>query len=270
MAVLFNHRRIVTQHGTPESVRTGGTLYFAHQALVLSSHIGRAIRAIFLNGISGYCEVESPEGFHFESGGTDKPFSVGFWVRAAGHGRVLVFQYGAIDSEWEIYARKDNRWLARLHGGADIEIGVRAARVTHDPQAWVFIAMTYDGQGTSAGIRLYRNGHPLEVEPIERGTYTAMRTVDRATLKIGRRKHTDMTGTIGELAVWDEALPPQTLRDLYGAGRPRDLLNAPAASSLSAWWRARPEDYPKLPDVKETNDGKFVNTTKHAIVVSRR
>lgn len=270
MAVLFNHRRIVTQYGTPESTDVGGTLYFAHQTLVLSSHIGRVIRAIFLNGVCGYCEVESPVGFHFENGGTDRPFSVGFWVRAVGHGRVLALQYGAADTEWEVYARKDRRWIVRLYGGTDIEIGVRATQSTEDAHAWAFVAFTYGALGVTSSIRMYRNGRPLETEPVTAGTYSAMRTVAQSVLKIGRRKHTDMTGTIGEIAIWDSVLTPETLRDLYGAGKPRDLLNAPGADSLSAWWRVRPDDYPVLHDEKETNHGTIVNTKKSAIVVSKR
>lgn len=270
MTVRFNHRRLVTQHGTPEGTTCGGVLYHTHQVLVLMAKIVPEIRAVFFNGVSGYCEVENPTNLHMGAGGSDKAFSVGFWIRASAEGRLNVLQYGTAEVEWEIYANKDRQWIVRLYQDSSTLIEAATDQKQRDIGSWVQIVVTYDGGGKASGLKIYRNGIELDATTGEQNGYSAMQEVAAAILKIGRRDNVEALGAVGELAVWGRELSAFEVRKIYGVGRPKDLLKADGSFDLVSWWRPQREDYPTVQDIAGENNATIVNMDEHAVVKSRR
>ncbi len=152
------------------------------------------------------------------------PFSFSLWLKPAQHSeRQVVFHKSMAPADagsrgYELIL-EDGRLAFGLHHmwpGNSIKIVSRGKLATGD---WSHVAITYDGSSRAAGLRLFLNGAPLDVEVI-RDKLTKDITYEQGPppFQIGYRFR-DMGykgGQIDDLAIFNRALSPLEALDLAG------------------------------------------------------
>jgi len=132
-------------------------------------------------------------------GGFDRaePFSLAVWLRGRGNLPMAGFQkFEGPDKrhgfEWmfdDIVLVDIQKWAARLTVSLIGDAPERAIRVRTRERLtlgdWYHVAMTYDGSGTAAGLRLYLNGRALTPEVVRDALAGSTRTA--APLRVGSK-----------------------------------------------------------------------------------
>lgn len=136
------------------------------------------------DGDRDYASLGDASYFTFSDGATDRPFSFFIWV----YRTTTLADIIHVISAKENYALSRYEWLFGLFspsnklavylysgssGSKYISCQSSAAQVTVLNQ-WYSVGFSYDGSGTSAGLRLYVNGVPVAVVPASAGVYVAM------------------------------------------------------------------------------------------------
>lgn len=152
-------------------------------------------------------------------------FSLAVWLKGRGNLPISVFQ--KIESpdrrrgyEWrldDIVLVDIQKWAARLTvriaGDSPddaIEIRTRERLRLGD---WYHVALTYDGSGKAAGLRLYLSGVPLDVD-VTRDALKGSCATD-AALRVGSKTlGKAFVGQLDDLRLYDRALTPQQVEDL--------------------------------------------------------
>jgi len=178
-----------------------------------------------------------------------QPFSCAAWVKLH-----------ANDAHGAICARMDNAsgyrgwdlWVQQRRVGMHIINAWpnNALKVVAKPQVkaneWVHVAVTYDGSGKAAGIKVYHNGQPqqtnVESDQLDGDTRTAV------PFKIGQRNSGDPINgaAVQDLRLYKRALGPgevETLARLAGfsavlAKESKDRTEE-EVNGLYAWWLGR-------------------------------
>ncbi|MFL6280725.1 MAG: DUF1553 domain-containing protein [Vicinamibacterales bacterium] len=152
-------------------------------------------------------------------------FSLAVWLKGRGNLPISVFQ--KIESpdrrrgyEWmldDIALVDIQKWAARLSvriagDAADhsIEIRTRERLRLGD---WYHVALTYDGSGKAAGLRLYLNGVLLDADIVRDALSGTCATA--APLRVGSKTlGKPFVGQLDDLRLYSRALTPQQIEDL--------------------------------------------------------
>jgi hypothetical protein len=187
--------------------------------------------------------VELPEVGDFEK---DQPFSAVAWIKLP-----------ANDIQGAICARMDNTsgyrgwdfWSQQRRVGAHIIDAWpnNALKVVSQAQVpaneWTHVAVTYDGQGKAAGVKIYYNGRPQETLVEADQLSGTIRT--SVPFKIGQRHASEpLSGVnIHDLRIYRGALAPAEVESLAKTSRFADILKKPAEQRTDAeknemypWW----------------------------------
>jgi hypothetical protein len=195
----------------------------------------------------------APQGAAFEAGEVgdferDQPFTCAAWVQLAPN-----------DSSGAICARMDS---ASAYRGWDLwvqrrQVGVhlvdawpdRALKVVGKSQVpaerWVHVAVTYDGSGAAAGVKVYHDGEaqPAEVENDRLAGAASTRT--GVPFKVGQRHAGDVLSgaALQDLRLYRRALSAGEIAAVAKSSRLAALLARPAAERTEAerdeiygWW----------------------------------
>ncbi len=178
-----------------------------------------------LNALATYDAVTNP--INFGDGTTDKPFSVSLWYRRSGTladtTTENLFYKGDTSSKTEyqayitmvaILAFQVLDESTGAHRRAFIDFGDLA----DIDNIWMHLVFTYDGSGTSAGIKIYRDGALLATSTNDSGTYTAMEQ-QSTKLFIGASHDgsSEADGDFAEFAIWARELPADEISAIYNA-----------------------------------------------------
>jgi hypothetical protein len=109
-----------------------------------------------------------------------------------------------------------------------------SATLTSYEGQWIHLAATYDGSGSSTGLKIYLNGNRVDDTTSNVGVYAAMLNTN-APLTIG--KYQDVTSTyangkIDEAAVFGFDLGQSAVQAIYNSGIPTDISSY---SPLGYW-----------------------------------
>jgi mono/diheme cytochrome c family protein len=171
-------------------------------------------------------------------GGFDRTdgFSLAVWMQGRGILPISVFQ--KIEDaerrrgyEWrldDLVLAGIQRWAARLtirlasDSAEDaIEVRTRERLMLRD---WYHVAMTYDGSGTAAGLRLYVDGQRAELDVV-RDTLTGSIRTD-APLRLGSKAlGKPFVGQIDDLRLYNRALTPEQVEQLARHDAVRVILS---------------------------------------------
>jgi hypothetical protein len=188
----------------------------------------------------------------FESADTgdfdkDHAFSFGAWIKVPKSGL-----------SGSVMARMDDRdnyrgWDMLLEGG---RIGTHlvhewpsdalkvVSRAEVPPGVWTHVLVTYDGSARAAGVKIYLNGEPQEVEAKADGLKQTIRT--EVPFKLGQRHTSSRLDDLAvhSLRIYDKALSPPEAGVLAGAARAAALARMPAdkrprdeVDGVFGWWR---------------------------------
>jgi hypothetical protein len=200
---------------------------------------GRAGRAVSLTGDH---PVNTPVGdFH-----RSHPFTVAAWVRAASPAeRAVVFHRSrawtdAASRGYELLIDKGHLRWSLIHFWPGDAASVRTA----EPLAigrWVHVAVTSDGSGKAAGLKIFIDGRPAATDVIRDGLTREITGGGGDTITIGERfrDHGFKGGLVDDFRVFDRALAPLEIRELVEPGTIARCLAAKTdAEALGGWFAA--------------------------------
>lgn len=135
------------------------------------------------------------------------------WTDAGSRGYELLLEEGRL--KWSL-----------IHFWPGNAISIRAV----EPMAvdeWVHVTVSSDGSSRAAGLRLYVNGRPADVEVIRDGLTKEITGGGGDTIAIGERFRDRgfAGGTVDELRVFTRALTPLEVEDLFHPGRLSAILS---------------------------------------------
>ena len=192
-----------------------------------------------------YSVGSSASPFSFWSGTQDLPFSLSSWIRLTGAPSATA----AIVSKGRWAANEKREWLFGIAANrkAVIQIYDESAdsyigKVTSSALAlntWYHVVMTYSGNETSAGCKIYVNGTAVSIADNESGTYSGMDT--SAGGYYGNVGSTTMKAHMSDISVWSVELSATDVASIYNSGSPSNLTQEPPYiadhGSLVCWWR---------------------------------
>ena len=155
-------------------------------------------------------------------------FSYGAWVlpKEAQGAPLSKMDSGDNFRGWDLYLA-GSRPMAHLIEQWDAKAIKVMAKATIPMNQWSHLFVTYDGSGKAAGMKLYINGRPAELE-VERDTLTGSPKT-KVTAKIGRRTGTDaFNGMIDDVAIFRRALGPDEVARLASTDPATPYLRIPA------------------------------------------
>jgi len=217
-------------------------------------------KSIALDGVDDYVNVGDADNLSFGNGTTDSPFSISAWIKPVDSVKFrIVFKYNATTSLREYFfqvstASKLQVGLYDASNGGSLS---RVGNTTILENVWSHVAMTYNGNGSGNGIKIYLNGSLNNGSTGGGGSYTAMNNTNEPLL-IGKFSGGTLAdGLIDETAIFNTELSASDVTSIYNGGVPNDI------SSLSplSWWRCGDGDTsPTLTDNGSGgNDGTMTN-----------
>ncbi|MEQ9408917.1 MAG: DUF1553 domain-containing protein [Fuerstiella sp.] len=166
---------------------------------------GNAIR---LNGESYVTVSDIPD---FD--GSDA-FSFGVWVRPSGAGCVLSKMDDSDGMRgYDLTLRKGKAVVNLVHRWN--QDAIRLSTIESIPSGqWQHLFVTCDGSMAASGVRIYRNGQPLQVD-VEEDSLSGSLT-NREPLRLGRRKSSaSYSGQIDNVRFYDRELIPPEVQNLF-------------------------------------------------------
>lgn len=202
--------------------------------------------------------------------GNANPFSISSWSKnSVTTERVIFSKQGAGTASGYRYYLQSNSMGLLLSGGtgAADRIEIRSANESINNGLWHHCVVTYDGSGSSAGVRFYHDGVLSLV-----GSYTTVANALVGTLsnvtaaQISGRNGTtnNFQGNINNIAVWNRVLTGSEITEVYNLGMPGDLDSHSAVANLVGWWVCYDEAdvtlFPQFTDRSASaNDGTGIN-----------
>ena len=187
--------------------------------------------------------AELPTAGDFEH---DQPYSATFWIKPP-----------ANDSFYAILARMDE---ASAHRGWDMAVSGRrvvmhlihshpddslkvVAKEQLKADEWTYVAITYDGSGTSNGIKVYYDGKQQELN-VENKDFKKNTTRTTVPLVIGSRNGESAAHGVGlaSLSLWGRSLSAGEVEGIFRGRALAAIVKLPAADratsadSLYSWW----------------------------------
>ncbi len=211
-------------------------------------------RAVTVEGTAAWGEGRHGSGFMFDGKTSidagdvadfqrDQPFSYGAWVRPKNekHGAVLSRMddaqkhrgYDLYLGGGKVFVHIINRW-----DGNAIRLNSKAKLKTN---AWQHLMMTYDGSSKAAGVALYVDGHPVEVEVTHDSLNGSIQT--KKSLRIGSRTPgAPIEASVDDVRIYARRLEAREVALIAGSDPIGELL-AVAPDQRTAEQRRRIQDY---------------------------
>ena len=143
------------------------------------------------DGVDDYVDVVDDDSLSFTDNINDSPFSLSFWVSSDAS-----IQDSLAGKSFETTGQEKREWAIRISPGGLLRfvlydndsltgfIGKDSG--TTLPAGWHHVLATYDGSGTSAGMKIYVDGVRDDATTIDSGSYSSMKNTD-ATVMLGAR-----------------------------------------------------------------------------------
>ncbi|MCK4400744.1 hypothetical protein KAW08_00390 [bacterium] len=179
--------------------------------------------ALSFDGIDDYVNCGSDSSLDFGDGTDDFPFSFAAWLKRDSN-TVILSKYdtsnypGPLSQQYSLSARLNKFTVSIFDTSGDYRKGIITTN-TFDLN-WHHLVATYDGSSTVAGLNLYVDGIKQAVDVIyDDPRYVAME-VTSVSFKIGSSidsvgTHHFFDGIMDEVAIYNRALAPSEIRQLY-------------------------------------------------------
>jgi hypothetical protein len=210
------------------------------------------------NGTNEYINIPYSATLSFGNGVSDVPFSISVWLKptrstadgVTGKQNEYIFLLTAPASSIRL----------QLYTNGSIWIGRSASTTGVDLNVWSLYTATYDGSGTSAGIKLYKNTTQTDNTNVNSGTYVAMSDGSKACT-LGTYTTFEYEGRMADMIYWDKELTAGNISDIYNGGEPRDETAESLSGNLISYWRPveSSDGAGGIIDAAGSNDGSYVN-----------
>jgi len=205
---------------------TGRLIAMSTTTSVVPGKLGQALR--FDTSAKNYVVTPATTALSFNNGTTDTPFSISAWVYNSG-GVSIVSKTSLASNLFEYAASVDSTGLLSFvlynkDTGGDHTFANSTNAYTADLNHWAHYVFTYDGSGSNAGLKIYRNGVSIAVTPGNLGNPYVSMTAANLPVQIGALQDTGSfkalsKGLIDDVRIYSRALSPTEVARLYGGGR---------------------------------------------------
>ena len=190
---------------------------------LVAGHSGRAIK------LTGDHPVKTPVGNFRRS----EPFSVSLWLQVPeAYERAVVFHRSRAWTDagsrgYELLIDKGHLRWSLIHFWPGDAVSVRVTEPLPTGE-WVQVAVSSDGSGRAAGLKIFVNGHPAGTEVIRDNLVREITGGGGDTITIGERKrdHGLKGGLVDDFRVFDRALSLLEVHDCFAPGTLADTLAA--------------------------------------------
>ncbi|HDQ23000.1 MAG TPA: LamG domain-containing protein [Candidatus Uhrbacteria bacterium] len=171
-----------------------------------------------LDGINQYVSVSDDELLSFGNGINDNPFSISGWIMAEDMADFIILSKGVfgVSGEYQFFTDSNKKLNFLLYDEANnAQIGrIYNTELIEFEGYWLFLTATYDGTGTSSGIKIYLNSEQIDDFNNNSGSYTAMDDL-AADLYIGRYNTKYANGRIDDLKIFNRELTANEIMEMY-------------------------------------------------------
>lgn len=222
-------------------------------------------KSLVLNNTSQYLSIPDSDSLSFGDSVTDSAFSLSIWVNPD-----TVAQDGLFykEDEYRLYTSAGGDLYFILYDGGVVNF-LRVDTVDAIPsKKWTHITATYDGSGTTSGMKIYFNGEEKTLTSGTGGTYVAMENgVGDMYMGFNELSGTYFGGKFTQPCVWSKELSQSEIRELVAM---RDLTRHSAYANLTSWWEfddAGVAGSFVADRISNTNDGTLINSPSRSVCV---
>ncbi len=191
--------------------------------VLADGHAGKAIR------LTGDHPVQTPVGNFRRS----QPFTVSLWLSApTRYERAVIFHRSqawtdAASRGYELLVVDGHLQWSLIHFWPGDAASVRAAEPLALGQ-WVHVAVSSDGSGRAAGLRIFVNGHAAATEVVRDSLTREITGGGGDHIRIGERMrdHGFKDGLVDDFRVFERTLSPLEVRELFAPGAIRAAVDA--------------------------------------------
>ena len=186
----------------------------------------------FVGGANGE-HIEIADHADFTPAGT--PFSISVWVYMHDATNFMIASKGVLDTdgEWRFELNPSDQIIMRLMDESVDSCFISRyanAALTSYENKWIHLVVTYDGSGSSSGIKIYLNGVRVDDTEWNLGAFVAVENLNHAVW-IGRYDDTYANGLIDNAMFFNKELSPLEIKYLYNGGAGTE--NIPTLIELS-------------------------------------
>ena len=202
---------------------------------LVEGHRGQAIQ------LTGDHPVETPVGNFRRS----HPFTVAAWIRSpAAMERAVIFHRSrawtdAASRGYELLIDRGHLRWSLIHFWPGDAVSVRCTEPLPIDR-WVHVAVTSDGSGKAAGLRVFVDGHAAATDVVRDSLTREITGGGGDTITIGERfrDHGFKNGRVDDFRVFDRALAPLEVRELAEPGSIAGCLTGKSDADAVADWYA--------------------------------
>jgi len=230
------------------------------------------------DGQNDYVDFGSGSTFTPNGSGTSTGFAVSCWVKTSFNRFSILSKLVGADYEWTVILDTGGIVSFQVYGNG---IGTIKQQLTLDPSAgsfinvsdgnWHHIVCTFDLGTTTTSIKIFVDGVQFD-DSTGNATYFTVGTWSAAintsaSFRLGAPSK-GFSGIMDEVSMWDKALNPAQVQNIYNSGTPTDLTGE---TFLIGWWRNGDPTgagaYPTIVDQStNSNDGTMTNMSSGDIV----
>jgi hypothetical protein len=163
------------------------------------------------------------------------PFSFSLWLNIPEErDEIVVLHHQQAGSDagyqgYQLLLENGQASFALIHfwPGNAIKVRTREKLQQHE---WLQLGITYDGSSRAGGIKLYRDGQPLELETVRDSLFKDSANGVPLTLAARFRGRGFKDGLIDELKVFNRSLTPLEMAAVHGTGVLQDWSNQDRAT----------------------------------------
>lgn len=169
---------------------------------------------------------------------TDK-FSYGAWVRPAAGSSGAMTVLSRMDENnafrgWDLYLDGGKAFVHLIHEWDKNAVRVNTKAAVYKPGEWTHLFVTYNGSGKAAGVRIYVNGKPAELDLTHDTLVGTIRTNKTAALARRTPGGAPFKGALDEVRVYSRELSAVDVAQLAAYETLRPVTAVAAASRTDA------------------------------------
>jgi len=191
------------------------------------------------DGNDDYVDCGDNDNLSFGNATTDSAFSISAWVKITDATRFrIVSKLNGSNAEYAFFtSAADQLYFALYDNTTSVRISrfTSSTLTTYEGQ-WIHLAATYNGSGSSSGLKMYLNNTRIDNSTSDVGAYTAMHNTT-ASFEIGKYLTSSANGLIDEVSIFNTELSGgfagSDITTIYNGGVPNDI----SSFNPISWWR---------------------------------
>ena len=189
-------------------------------------------------------------------------FTLSLWVKSPNTATKNYLEKMSSNRGYRLFDSGGNKIQFEFRGtstGDRIRVETSSVTDVNDGN-WHHVALTYDGSGVAAGVKLYSDGQQKALSVLNDTLVND--PLNTGVMSIASRSGggANFVGNIDEVSIWDSALTAIEVDEIYNSGFAGDLAQH-SNGSIVAWWSFDDINHPTVPDTVSGLNGSMVNMT---------